>query len=197
MTENSNQHAYVTWAKQRLDEMDAALASFQTKASQVTADAKVKATQLTADMKKRREGFDAEVKAHQEANEATLQASKTQLERQWTSFEADLKTYLDTVGKDIDQKRATFAGIAAAQAKAWGEAAEKLQAAAAKLGAENKAKADKAIVHMRADATEAKAHIDKLKQAGDESWSAFSAALQTSRKQFDEASKKAWAAFKS
>jgi hypothetical protein len=196
MSENSNQHAYVTWAKQRLDEMDAALASFATKASQVTADAKAKATQLIAEMKKRREGFDAEVKAHQEANEATLQASRTQLERQWTSFEADLKTYVETVGKDIDQKRATFADIAGAQAKAWGEAAEKLHSAATKLGAENKAKADKAIAQMRANATEAKAHLDKLKQAGDESWAAMSTALQASRKAFDEANRKAWEAFK-
>ena len=100
------------------------------------------------------------------------------------------------MGKDIDQKRITFADIAAAQAKAWGEAAEKLQSDAAKLGAENKAKADKAIAQLRTDAIEAEAHIEKLKNAGDESWVALSAALQTSRKAFDEASQKAWAAFK-
>ena len=197
MTDNSSQHAYVTWAKQRLDEMDAALASIETKASQLEADAKSKATQLTADLKKRRGDFEAEVKNYLKAGEADLHASKTQLEKQWASFEADLKTYVETVGKDIDQKRTTFADIAAAQMKTWSEAAEKIQGAAAKLGAENKVKADKAIAQMRADAAHAKSNLDKFKQAGDESWSAFSAALQTSRKQFDEASKKAWAAFKS
>ena len=197
MTENSSQHAYVTWAKQRLDEMDAALASFESKVSQVKADAKAKAAQLTADMKKRRESFQSEVKTHHEANEAALQASKTQLEKQWASFEAELKTYVETVGKDIDQRRATFADIAAAQAKTWRDTGEKLQAAAVKLGTENKAKAEKAIAKMHADAAEAKAHIDKLKHAGDESWSAFSEALQASRKKFDEASRKAWEALKS
>jgi len=196
MPENSNQHAYVTWAKQRLDEMDAALASFAAKASLVKADAKAKAAQLNADMKKRRQDFEAEVKAHHDAGEAALQASKTQLEKQWTSFEAELKTYVETVGKDIDQKRATFADIAAAQAKAWGEAAEKLQTAAAKLGAENRAKADKAIAQMRANATEAKAHIEKLKQAGDESWAALSKALTQSRHAFDEANRISWEALK-
>jgi hypothetical protein len=196
MTENSSQHHYVTWTKQRLDEMDAALASFEAKASQLKADAKAKASQLNADLKKRRKDFQAEVEAHLKAGEAGLQASKAQLEKQWASFEAELKTYVDTVGKDIDQKRTTFADIAAAQMKTWGEVAEKLQSAAAKFGAENKAKADRAIAQMRAEATEAKAHLDRFKQAGDESWSALSAALQTSRKKFDAASKKSWEALK-
>jgi hypothetical protein len=196
MTEHTSQHAYVTWTKQRLDEMDAALASFESKASQVKADAKAKAAQLNADMKKRRAEFEAEVKAHLKAGEAALQASKTHLEKQWTSFEAEMKTYVETVGKDIDQKRSTFAHIGAAQAKAWSEAAEKLQSSAAKLAAEHRAKADTAIARLRADATDAKAHIEKLKQAGEESWSALSAALQTSRKKFDEASHSAWEAIK-
>src|SRR5208283_1990898 len=196
MTENSSQHAYVTWTKQRLDEIDAALASIETKAGHLEAGAKAKATQLIADLKKRRGDFEAEVKANLKAGETALQASKTRLEKQWTSFEAELKTYVETVGKDIDQKRATFADIAAAQAKAWGEAVEKLQSAAAELGAENRAKVDKAIAQLQAGKTEAKAHIEELKQAGDESWAALSAALQTSRKKFDEASQSAWEALK-
>ena len=196
MTENSSQHAYVTWTKQRLDEMDAALASIEAKASQLEADAKAKATQLNAELKKRRGDFEAEVKANLKASETALQASKPQLEKQWASFEAELKTYVETVGKNIDQKRATFADIAAAQAKAWGEAVEKLQSAAAELGAENRAKVEKAIAQLRADKTEAKTHLEELKQAGDESWAALSAALQTSRKKFDEASQSAWEALK-
>jgi hypothetical protein len=125
-----------------------------------------------------------------------LQASKTQLEKQWASFDAELKTYVETVGKDIDQKRTTFADIAAAQAKAWGEAIEKLQSAAAEVGAENRAKVDKAIAQLQADKTEAKARFEELKRAGNESWAALSAALETSRKKFEEASQSAWEAVK-
>ena len=110
---------------------------------------KAKAAQLNADLKKRRADFEAEAKANLKAGETALQASKTQLEKQWASFEADLKTYVETVGKDVDQKRATFAEIAAAQTRAWGEAVEKLQGAAAQLGAENRAKVDKAIAQVR------------------------------------------------
>lgn len=196
MTENSTRHAYVAWTKQRLDEMDAALGSIEAKASQLKADAKVKATQLNADMKKRRGDFEAEVKAHLKAGEAALQASKTQLEKLWTGFEAELKTYIETASKDIDQKRTTFSDIAAAQAKAWAQAAENLQSAAAELGAENRAKVDKAIAQMRADTIEVTAHLQKIKQAGDESWVALSAALQASRKKLDQAIESVWQAIK-
>ena len=67
-------------------------ASIETKASQLKADAKAKATQMNADLKKRRADFETEVKAHVTAGEATLQASKMQLEKQWASFDAELKT---------------------------------------------------------------------------------------------------------
>ena len=196
MTENNNQHAYLAWTKQRLDEMDAALASFEIKASLVKADAKAKAAQLQADMKQRRADFESEVKAQVTASEATLQASKAQLEKQWVSFETELKAYMETAGKDIDHKRETFANIAAAQTKTWAEDIEKLKGNATKLGTEGKAKADKAIAQMQSTATEARTHIDKFKQAGDESWTALSLALQTTRKKFDDASHSAWAAIK-
>lgn len=197
MSENSSQDAYVAWTKQQLDEMDAALASLEAKASRPSAEAKVKAAQLNADMKKRRGDFEAEVKGHLNAGEAALQASKPQLEKQWANFEAELKTYVETTGKDIDQKRALFVDIAAAQTKAWGEAVEKLQSAAADLGAGNEAKIEKAIAQLRSDCSQATATLKKLEQAGGEFWAALSAALQVSRKKLDEASQNAWETLKS
>jgi hypothetical protein len=40
------------------------------------------------------------------------------LESQWNAFEAQVKTYIGTVGKRIEQQQATFREIAAAQTKA-------------------------------------------------------------------------------
>jgi hypothetical protein len=51
MAEQSSVHVYLNWAKERIDEMDAALASIETKASQLKADAKAKAEQLVTDLK--------------------------------------------------------------------------------------------------------------------------------------------------
>jgi hypothetical protein len=58
----SSMHFYLNWTKERIDEMDATLASLEAKASQVQADSKAKADQLIADLKKRRDEFQATAK---------------------------------------------------------------------------------------------------------------------------------------
>jgi hypothetical protein len=196
MSQESRMHVYLNWTKERIDEMDATLASLEAKATQVKADSKVKADQLIADLKKRRDEFRANAKAQAQAGEAALHAAKAQLESQWNGFETQVSAYFDTVGKQIEQQHATFRDVAAAQAKAWREAADKLQAEAAKVTAAKRADIDAAVKQIKADATEAEARLQKLKQAGGESWAALSGALAESRKSFDQASQKAWETFK-
>ena len=192
MAKQSSMHAYLNWTKQRIDEMDATLASLEKKAGQVKAESKKKAEQTIADLKKRRDEFQANAKAQSQAGEAALQANKTQLEAQWRGFEAQVKTYFDTVGKQIEQQQATFGEVAAAQAKAWREAADKLHGEATKVAAAQRADVDAAVKQMKTDAAEAEARLQKLKQAGSESWAAMSSALAESRKAFDQANQKAW-----
>jgi hypothetical protein len=191
MPEHSSMHSYLNWTKERLDEMDATLASLEAKASQVKADSKAKADQLITDLKKRRDEFQVKVKAQSQAGEAALQAIKTQLEPQWQAFEAHVKTYFETVGKQVELQQATFRDVATAQVKAWREAADKVHDAAAKVATEKRANVDAAVKQMKADAAEAEARLQKLKQAGKESWAALSAALAESRKAFDQANQKA------
>ena len=196
MSEHSSMHIYLNWTKERLDEMDAALASLEAKASQQKADAKAKADQMIADLKKRRDEFQAKAKAQAEASEATWQATKTQLESQWNGFQVQVKTYFETVGKQVEQQQSTFRDIAAAQVKAWREAADKFHDAAAKVASEKRADVDAAVKQMKAQAAEAEARLQKMKQAGTESWTALSGALAESRKAFDQANQKTWDAFK-
>jgi pyruvate-formate lyase-activating enzyme len=196
MPEQSSMHAFLNWTKERIDEMDATLASLEAKGDEVKADVKAKADKLFADLKKRRDAFQANVKAQAQANDAALQAAKVQLETQWTHFEAEVKAYFATVGKQIEQQQATFQGVAAAQAKAWHEAADKLREAARKVAGEQRAGVDVAINKMKADTAETEARLQKLKDAGDESWTALSGALSESRKAFDRANQHAWDAIK-
>jgi DNA anti-recombination protein RmuC len=121
---------------------------------------------------------------------------KPQLESQWQAFEAQIRTYFDTVGKQIELQQATFRDVAAAQVKAWREAADKVHNEATKVAAEKRANLDSAVKQMKADAAEAEARLQKLKQAGGESWTALSGALAESRKAFDQANQMAWDAFK-
>ena len=196
MPEHSSIHPYLNWTKERLDEMDATLASLEGKASQVKADSKTQADRLIGELKKLRDEFQAKVKAQAQAGEAALQATKPQLESLWQAFEAQVRTYFDTVGKQIEIQQATFRDVAAAQVKVWRETADKVHNAATKMTAENRANLDSAVKQMKADAAEAEARLQKLKQAGNESWTALSGALAESRKAFDQANQRAWEAFK-
>ena len=194
MPDQSSVHSYLNWAKERIDEMDAALASLEVKAGQAHAESKTKAEQFVADLKRRRNEFQATVK--KQAGEAAWQRTKTQLESEWHGFETQVTTYFDTLGKQVEQQQATFRDIAAAQVKAWREAAEKLQQEAANVAAARRADVDAAVKRMKADVAEAETRLQKLKQAGGESWSALSAALAESRKAFDRANQAACDALK-
>jgi hypothetical protein len=196
MPEYGSKQVYLNWTKMRIDEMEATLASLEAKASQVGADSKTKADQLIADLKKRRDEFQVTVKKQADAGEAAWEQTRKQLESQWNGFEAQVRTYFDSVGKQIEQQQATFRDVAAAQVKAWGEAAGKLHGEAAKVAAARRSDIDAAIKQMKANASEVEARLQRLKQAGAESWSALSAALAESRKAFDRANQAAWDALK-
>ncbi|MDE5445352.1 hypothetical protein GWG65_28755 [Bradyrhizobium sp. CSA207] len=196
MSEQSSMHFYLNSAKERIDEMDAALASFEVKATEAKAESMVKADQIIADLKRRRDEFQAQLKTQAEAGEAAWARAKPELEKHWTGFEAQMKTYFESAGKQIEQQQATFKDIAAAQTKAWREAAGQFREAAGKAVAARSVDVDAALKQMKSDASEAEARLEKLKQAGSESWSVLSAALAESRKAFDQANHAAWNALK-
>jgi len=191
MAEQSRMHFYLNWAKERIDEMDVALASLENKASRL-ADSKVKAEKLIADLNKRRDEFREIIKKQVEASEAVWTRTKPQLEAGWTGFEAQVKTYVDTFYQKIEQQ-GTFKDLAAAQVKAWREAADKIHSAASEFAVGRRADIDTAVKKMKADATEAEA---RLKQVAADSWATYSKALAESRAAFDRANQAAWEAFK-
>jgi hypothetical protein len=197
MPTHSKLHFYLNWAKERVDEMDAILASLESKVSELHADARVKADQVLADIRKKRDDFRSIVKKQAEANEAAWIKAKAQLESEWSSFETEVKKYVETFGKQIEQQQATFKVQAAAQVKAWHEAADKFQIAAKEFAAERRAEVDTTVKRMNADAAAAEEKLQKkLHEAGTQSWSALTAALAETRAAFDRANHAVQEAFK-
>jgi hypothetical protein len=192
----SSAHFYINWAKERLDEMDAVLASLEGKAAQVAADSRIAADKMIADLRGRRDVFSSEMKKQSEAGEATWQQTKVKLESEWNDFQRNFKTYVERFGEQLKQQKATFEGVAAAQAKAWRESTQKLQSFSEEMAAGRRAQIDTAIQQMKAEASAAEANLQKLANAGSESWSALSAGLAESRAAFDRANQTAWDAFK-
>jgi hypothetical protein len=189
-------HFYLNLAKERIDEMDAVLASLEAKASQVQAESRVKANQFIADLRKKRDEFQESVKKQGDAGEAAWLGVKSQLENSWNGFEAEVKKYVETFGKQVEQQQRTFQDSAAAQLKAWRDAAESIHNAAAEVAVDRRTDIDAALTRMKADASEAEANLQKLNRAGTESWNALTAALAESRAAFDRANQAAWDAFK-
>ena len=82
VAEHSSMHFYLNWTKERLDEMDATLASLEAKAGQAKAESKAKADQTIADLKKRRDEFQAALKRGAETGEAAWEHTRADLESQ-------------------------------------------------------------------------------------------------------------------
>ena len=196
MTTQSNIHFFVNWAKERLDEMDATLTSLEGKVGGVQADARDKANKVLADLRKKRDDFRDTVKKQSEANEAAWISAKTKLESEWNVFEVEVKKYVESFGNQIEQQQAIFKLQSAAQLKAWREAANKLNSSAKEFAAERRGEIDAAVKRMNTDATAAEEKLQKLNQAGSQSWSALMAALTETRAAFDRANQVAVDAFK-
>jgi len=192
----SNLYFYLNWAKERIDEMDAVLTSLQSRAAQVSADSRAAADQLVADLRSKRDAFQNDLRRQAEAGEAAWAQSRAKLETDWSAFQADVKKYVEDFGRQMKQQQTTFQDIAAAQLKAWREAADRFQAAAADLAVDRRARMEATVQQMKADASAAEANFQKLAKAGTESWAALSAALTDSRAAFDRANRTAWDAFK-
>ena len=108
MPAQSSVHFFLNWAKGRIDEMDATLASLESKAAEMHADARLKADRFIADMKVKRDEFDSTVKKQAEAGEAGWDTAKVRLETEWKDFQTETKKYLETFGKGIEQQQAVF-----------------------------------------------------------------------------------------
>ena len=197
MPMQSSTHFYVNWAKERLDEMDAALTSLEGKVGSVQADVRDKANKFLTDLRKQRDAFRDTVKKQSEANEAAWISAKARLEPEWNSFEAEVKKYFESFSKQFEQQQATFKLQGEAQLKAWREAADKLASEAQAFATERRVEIDTAVKRMKADAAAAEEKIQKdLNQAGTQSWSALMATLAETRATFDRANQAAREAFK-
>ena len=194
MPAQSSMHFYFNWAKERIDEMDAVLASLEAKAGEVQAESRSKADLLVADLHKKRDEFQEVAKKQADAGEAAWLRTKSQLEGTWNGFEIEVKKYVETFGKQVQQT--TFQNAAAAQLKAWRDAAEKIHNAAAGLAVDRRSDIDATLTWMKADASKAEANLQELKRAGTESWAALNGALTESRAAFDRANQSAWDALK-
>lgn len=196
MAKHSAVYLYLNWAKERIDEMDAVLASLETNLAEVHADVRAKADQALADMRKKRDEFRDTLKKYADADEAAWTREKARLQSDWNTFETDVKKYVESAVKQIDQQQTAFKRQADAQVKAWREAAEDVRTGVKDYAAERRSEIEAAVKQMEADAAAAEQKLQKVNQAGKQSWSALMTALAETRTAFDRANQAVHQAFK-
>jgi hypothetical protein len=196
MVTQSNINFFTNWGKERLAEMEATVASLESRATEVQSDLRERATKVLADLGRQRDEFRDTLKKQSEAGEAAWTQAKSKMEADWRVFEAEAGKYVESFGKQVEQQQATFKLQADAQLKSWREAADKLGSDAGKFASEHRVNIDAALKRMNADAVDAEKKLEKLKQAGTHSWSALMTALTETRLAFDRANEAAREAFK-
>lgn len=192
----SHMHVYLNWAKERLDEVDATFALFESKVGELQGDARAKAERALADMRVKRDAFRETIKKEGEMSEADWTRAKAALETDWSAFEASVQKYIDAAGVKVEQQKTVFQVRADVQRKAWQEAIDKVENTASGLAADRRAEVESAVKRMKAEAVAAEAKLDKLNRAGSESWAAFRKVLGETRTAFDHANQQVNDAFK-
>lgn len=192
----SRMHPYLNWAKERLDEMDAALASLEAKLDDVQTDARVKAGQMLTSLREKRQHFLETIRGPAEIGEAAWGSAKAKLESDWSAFEAQAKQYVELFARQAEQQHETFRLQADAQLKSWRAAADRLNSDAKEFAAERRSEVEATVRRMNADVTEAEEKLRMLHEAGTQSWSAMMTALTETRAAFDRANQAAAEAFK-
>jgi hypothetical protein len=193
--QQSRFHVHITWAKERLDEMDAALVSLEREARGLQAASRAKADQLIADLRKQRDEFQHAIRVQIEAGEATWLRNMSQLKMQLDGFIAGVSEHIEVFGTQVGAQQEVFRDVAAAQGKAWHDAAEQLRGAAVGFAVERRAEIERIAQQMEADRSKTESQLQQLMGAGKASWSALRDALHASRAAFDTAVQSAGDAF--
>jgi hypothetical protein len=110
MPTQSSAHFFLNWGKERIDEMDATLASLESKAAEMRAESRDKADKFIADLRKKRDEFESTVKKQAEAGQAAREVAKARLETQWKGFETEIKKCLDDCDLQVLGKADTLIG---------------------------------------------------------------------------------------
>lgn len=185
----NNLQLYLSWAKERIEEMDAAVASLERQAKNF--HDREEARRLVADLKQRRNEFKTLMNKEAKEGEAALRRAKGQLELEWKNFEAEVNAHVKKAGRQFGFHQSIFQKLAGTQAKNWRVATANLQLLTRKVVPARRTGLTVAAKQMKADAAEAQARLKKLGAAGTASWSAMRTALNTSRKAFDRANQQA------
>jgi hypothetical protein len=190
MTKQHLAHEYLTWTKQKLDEIDATLAAVEGSVDQLKTDARTKAI---ARIRTARDAFKAKadaVRSDVAAAKAVADDAYVAVEAEWTEVELAFRDFLTAVEGQANVVKATLAARAEAQRRSWQSSIQAIQTAAAGSIEAALGEADAALRRVSAETEKVEAKLGKVSTAGDESWKAIKGGLDEAISVYERAWKK-------
>lgn len=193
MSKQNIAHGSLEWTKQKLDEIDAILASLEGSVATLKSEARKEADRAIARIKVARDAFKAQVDAAQaEAATAKGIADKAfaTLEAEWVEVELAFQAFLTAAAGQADVVKKAIAARAEAQRKAWQGSLDAVRKAGTDAVNQARLELDAAVRRLTAEAERTQAKVGKVSTAGDESWKAMKDGLEEIRSVYDDTWKK-------
>lgn len=172
--QRSSARQAMEWSRDRLSELDAAIAVLEQDAAKLQGDGRARAEAALKELRETREAYrikadDAMANARTWTDAQVADARKS-LDENWAAFEAKLDAYLDKIEADLATRRAVLEAEFEARQRAWQRSIDELRAEADKLVAKEKADIETRISVLKAQADQAKARVGRLQEASRGAW---------------------------
>lgn len=193
MSKQSLAHENLEWTKQKVDEIDAILASLEDSAQTLKSDARKEADRAIARIRAGQNAFKAKVdaaRAEAAAAKGIADDIYVALKAEWVEVELAFQDFLIAAAGQADVVKKALAARVEAQRKSWQASLHAIRAAASDAIDQARAEVDAAIHRLSAETEKAQAKLGKASAAGDESWKAIKNGLEDMRSVYERTWKK-------
>lgn len=193
MSKQSLAHESLEWTKQKLDEIDAILASLEDSVETLKSEARREADRAIARIQTARRAFKVKVddiRADAAAVKGTADDAYVAREAEWAEVELGFQAFLTAAAGQADVVKEALAARAEAQGKSWQSSLSAIRAAASDAIDQARGDIDAAIGRLTAETEKAQTKLGRVSAAGDESWQAIKSGLEETRSAYERTWKK-------
>lgn len=184
MPDQSRAHDAVAWARQRLDEVDAMIASAETALLDLQEQSRAEAAQGVERLRAIREALKTGCdRLGTEAEAALGDATEAQkaLAADWVEAEATFLAFLSATRDRSETARALITARAEAQQRSWQDTLAQIRGQATKTLETVHADLDSAVQRLFDELEKVQARAGDLREAGDQSWAALKVGLSEAK----------------
>lgn len=198
MTSKSAAHDTIAWAKQRLDDADAAITEIERANRELAGQARQAADAALVRLKESRsklDGYAAQLQSEALSVKSGIDDVQQALEEEWIEVESALQAFVSAAGERADAARELAIARARAQRNSWKASYSDLRRQAEEAVDTARTEFDSAIKRLSEEAEKFQARIGEAKDAGDESWAAVKTGLSDAKSAHDRTIQKIRDAF--